>query len=47
MPKQIDAFYEKIKRKEKQELDRVAQKKEVLEQAREYYGYEVDLRDPR
>lgn len=47
MPKNIEAFYQRIVKKEKSESDRMAKKQEILDQAREFYGYEVDMRDPR
>jgi hypothetical protein len=47
MPKQIENFYQRLSKKDDLEDERKAKKKEILDQAREYYGYEVNLKDPR
>lgn len=47
MPANIDAYYQRILKREKSEKEKEAKKQEVLDQAREFYGYEVDMRDPR
>ncbi|CAF0932814.1 unnamed protein product [Brachionus calyciflorus] len=47
MPINIESFYQRIIKKDKSEKDKTAKRQEILDQAREYYGYDVDLRDPR
>ena len=47
MPKTIDAFYQRIQKKQATEKEQMRKKQDVLEQAREYYGYSVNLGDPR
>lgn len=47
MPANIEGFYQRIVKKEKSEKDKESKNKELLEKAREYYGYEVNIRDPR
>ncbi len=47
MPKQIENFYQRIVKKEKADEERLKKKQELLDQAREFYGYEVDMRDMR
>ena len=47
MPRQIDSFYQRIAKKEKTDEEKAARQRELLEQAREYYGFNVDLRDQR
>ena len=40
-------YYQRLVAKETAEANRDAKKKEIMELAREHYGYEVDLRDNR
>lgn len=47
MPKQIENFYQRIVKKDKADEERLKKKQELLDQAREFYGYEVDMRDTR
>lgn len=47
MPANIDNYYQRILKREKLEKEKEAKRQEVLDQAREFYGYEVDMRDPR
>jgi hypothetical protein len=47
MPKQIESYFQRVHKREAQEKEREAKKREVLEKAREFFGYEVDLRDPK
>ena len=47
MPKQIEEFYQRITRKYKIEEDKKAKQREVLDMARDYYGYDVDPRDQK
>jgi len=47
MPKQIENFYQRIAKKDKTDEERLKKKQELLDQAREFYGYEVDMRDAR
>ncbi|RNA39226.1 growth arrest and DNA damage-inducible s-interacting 1 [Brachionus plicatilis] len=47
MPATIDSFYQRIVKRDKLDKEKEAKKQDVLDQAREFYGYEVDLRDPR
>ena len=47
MPKQIDSFYQRISKTNAANEEKDKKRKELLDQAREFYGYEVDLRDSR
>lgn len=47
MPTQIEEFYKRIYKKNLQDEERLKRKEEVMERAREYYGYDVDYRDSR
>lgn len=47
MPKMVEQYFERIAKKQKIEKDRMAKKQELLDKAREYYGFDVDLKDPR
>lgn len=47
MPKSIEDFYQRVYKKSKADEDRLKRKNEILEKAREYYGYDVDIRDTR
>ena len=47
MPKQIEGYFQRITKKQKADEEKMIKKREVLDQAREFYGYEVDLRDIR
>lgn len=47
MPKMLEKYYQGVEKKRAVEAERVAKRREVLDQAREYYGFEVDLRDKR
>jgi len=47
MPKQIETFYQRTLKKEEAVKEKIAKRQEILDQAREYYGFEVDLRDSR
>lgn len=47
MPKMLEKYYQSVHKKRAVEAERVAKRQEVLDQAREYYGFEVDLRDKR
>lgn len=47
MPKSIEKYYQSMDKKYAVEDDRQAKKDEIMEQAREYYGFKVDLRDRR
>ena len=47
MPKQLDVFYQRILKKAKLKEEKKAKQEELLEKAREFYGYDVDLRDER
>lgn len=47
LPKQIDAYYQRLKKNEKQEEDRLKKNRELLGKVREYYGYELDPKDIR
>jgi hypothetical protein len=47
MPKQIENFYQRLLKKENLEEEKILKRREILDQAREHYGYEVNLNDPR
>jgi len=47
MPKSIEKYYQNMDKKYAVEDERKAKKDEIMEQAREYYGFKVDLRDKR
>lgn len=47
MPKAIEKFYLNVQKKELMEEEKLKKRQEILDQAREYYGFEVDLRDRR
>jgi hypothetical protein len=47
MPKMVDTYFQRIAKMSKKEEEREASKKQLVAQAREYYGYEVNLKDPR
>ena len=47
MPKQIESYFQRMVKKNKAEEDKLNKKKELLDQAREFYGFEVEMRDGR
>ena len=47
MPKQVEEFYQRIARKYKIEEEKKAKQLEILDLARDYYGYDVDPRDQK
>jgi hypothetical protein len=47
MPKQIESYFQRITKKQKADEEKLNKKREILDQAREFYGYEVDMRDSR
>lgn len=47
MPKMVEKFYQNVDTKNKLEDEKKIKKQEILDQAREHYGFEVDLRDKR
>jgi len=47
MPQFIKEYHAKIEKAAEQEREREAKKRELLEEARDYFGYSIDPRDPR
>ena len=47
MPKIIDEYRAKLAKEDELELQRDAKRLALMEEARDYFGYEVDPRDPR
>jgi len=47
MPKMIEKFYQGVSRKDIAEEEKTKKREEIMDQAREYYGFKVDLRDRR
>jgi hypothetical protein len=47
LPKQIDTYYQRLKKLEKQEEDRSKKNRALMDKVREYYGYELDSKDAR
>ena len=47
MPKQIEGYFQRITKKQKADEEKLNKRREILDQAREFYGYEVDMRDSR
>ncbi len=47
MPQYIEEFRKRLHKGEEKELERQARVKTLVEEARDYYGYDVDPRDPR
>jgi hypothetical protein len=47
MPKQIESFFQRITKKQKADEEKLKKRREILDKAREFYGYEVDMRDSR
>jgi hypothetical protein len=47
MPSQIEDYYKRINKKDLQDEEKLKNKNQLLEKAREYYGYDVDYRDPK
>ena len=47
IPKQIDEFYQRLDKASKVQEERLKKQRDVLEKARDFYGYELDLRDIR
>jgi hypothetical protein len=47
MPKQIDNYYQAIQRRELKEIERKKKKDELVAQAKEYYGFDIDPKDSR
>lgn len=43
----VEKFYQNVDKKNKLEDEKKIKKQEILDQAREHYGFEVDLRDKR
>jgi len=47
MPKSIEKYYQGVNKKNIAESEKARKREEILDQAREYYGFKVDLRDKR
>lgn len=46
-PKQIEQYYQRLQKKYQTLAQQSKKKEELLEKAREYYGFDVDIRDTR
>ncbi len=47
MPQLIEEFRKRLHKVEEKEAERKAKVQELVEEARDFYGYDVDPRDPR
>ena len=47
MPQYIDAFRQKLQESEKEMMKQEVHKKEQMEEAKEYFGYDIKPSDPR
>ena len=47
MPAQIEDYYKRIQKKDLLDEQKGKRKAEMLAIAREYYGYNIDYRDPK
>ena len=46
-PKQIEAYFQRLTKKEEQEHKKNEKQEQILNMARDHFGYDIDLRDPR
>jgi Growth arrest and DNA-damage-inducible proteins-interacting protein 1 len=47
MPQLIDEYRVKLKKADEQEHQREAKRRALLDEARDYFGFNIDPRDPR
>ena len=47
MPQLIDEYRKKLSKADEQEQQREAKRQALLEEARDYFGFDIDTRDPR
>jgi hypothetical protein len=47
MPQLIQEYRSKLAKADEQELQREAKRRALLEEARDYFGFNIDPRDPR